>query len=77
MTRKPKAPKPKPTARIEDWRFVRTQEGRHLLGRIVDHPRQGEFRKPLQVTSRIVAVDKKRGTAETRNTLYRLGAPHD
>lgn len=54
--------------RIEDW-FV--TEGDLILGRVYDHPSlpDGEIIR----TSRVVALDRDRGVAVTKNTRYILG----
>lgn len=58
----------KPTADIENWSRV----GDVLIGDISNHPsgESGEGR-----TSKIVRMDEANGICETKNTIYRLGAP--
>lgn len=57
-------------ARLENWMKV----GDSLIGQIREHPRQEDFKKEFQRTSRLVRFDPDSGVAETENTLYTLGA---
>ena len=57
----------KPVARIENW----TECYGCLIGHIISHPRQNEFERPLQMTTKI--VDRGEGWVETENTRYILG----
>lgn len=58
----------KHAARIDKWFKL----GRCLGGIISEHPRQSEFKAPLQQTSPIVRMGKDK--AESLNTVYTLGA---
>lgn len=60
----------KQQARLENWVLF----GDTLIGQIADHPRQEDFKKEFQRTSRLVRFDPENGIAETQNTLYALGA---
>lgn len=68
---------PKASARIENWRVQRYGGARFLVGHIVGHPRQDEFKMAYQATSPIVKMDLAAGWAETLNTIYDLGEPMD
>jgi len=56
---------PKPTAKIR----VKRDYGHRLVGEIMDHPRQSEFKAQYQATSLVVARHPD-GTIETENTIY-------
>ena len=59
----------KPRARLENWFTY----GDSLVGQILDHPRQADFKAPFQRTSALVRFEPENGIAETLNTIYTLG----
>ncbi len=64
----------KPTAEIERWSVM----AGCLMGHIVNHNRQIEFKKDMQLTSPLLHPRRKMkegDTVETENTLYELGKP--
>lgn len=62
--------KPEQTAHLDNWQRVHDI----LVGTVSGHPHipDGEMIR----TSRIRALDTRRGQAITLNTRYTLGAPH-
>jgi hypothetical protein len=73
-------PKQKPSARLENWAVVESENiasyqvlraGSLLVGKVFSHPRIGEG--TFIFTSPIERFDEKTKVAETRNTAYRLG----
>lgn len=63
-----KAQEKKQTATLEEW----FQFGNFLGGKVYDHP---QIKDGTEVrTSKISWIDTDKGQAETRNTLYKLGA---
>ena len=64
----------KRTACIENWMEVPCYGGGTLLiGEIKDHPLEHMFHNKRQMTTRILNINRKDGTAETKNTIYTLG----
>lgn len=73
----------KPVVQIEDW-FVMPHTVNSfqapemaalvkLCGRVFGHPRMPDGK--VVFTSRVSSLDMKTRTAETHNTIYRLGEP--
>jgi len=69
---------------LENWAAVRSahspsfealQPGVHLMGDAIG--RQDSPGRTFIYTTTIVNVDDANGLAETSNTLYRLGQPHE
>ena len=60
-------------ATINDWSIMKVGGDEFLIGSIQQHSRQDDFKKPLQMTSRVHFLDRESGLAQTENTLYRLG----
>jgi hypothetical protein len=68
----------KPLAIIRDWVLVFDDHccAFRLQGRVCIHPRQDEFKSPVQRTSLVVKLDLINDYAETENTRYLLGVPY-
>ncbi len=73
-------PKQKPSARLENWAVVESENiasyqalctGSLLVGKVFSHPTMGEG--TFIFTSPIVRFDEKTNVVETRNTAYQLG----
>jgi hypothetical protein len=62
----------KPTVRIENWRLINFRGKPRLYGDVCGHPRTGH--EKAVVTSHILEIDEGLSKAETRNTIYLLGA---
>lgn len=62
----------KPTAKIENWTVYEGAYGDFLVGTITEHPRQELVGHECH-TSLLVSIDREKGIAETRNTIYTLG----
>jgi len=62
----------KPTVRIENWRLINLRGKPRLYGDVCGHPRTGHEKGV--VTSHILEIDEGLSKAETRNTIYLLGA---
>lgn len=43
-----------------------------LVGKVLDHPRQSEFRAEEQITAALVSINFETKIAITRNTKYEL-----
>jgi hypothetical protein len=73
-------PKQKPSARLENWAVVESENiasyqelraGNLLVGKVFSHPTIAEGK--FIFSSPVVRFDEKTKVAETRNTSYRLG----
>ena len=62
----------KPIVRIENWRVIKLRGKPRLYGDVCGHPRTGDEKSV--VTSHILEIDEGLSKAETRNTIYLLGA---
>lgn len=65
----------KPTAFLDQWLDCDV----YLMGTIMNHPRQHEFKATMQATSKIVnrpdKILSEGDVVETLNTKYVLGSP--
>ena len=62
----------KPTAKIENWTVYEGYLGDFLVGTITEHYRPELVGHECH-TSVLVWLDREKGIAETRNTIYTLG----
>jgi len=58
---------------INNW----SRFGNHLFGEISDHPRQDNFKSPMQITSPITEMNEEEGWCQTLNTRYELGEKNE
>lgn len=66
--------KMKKIAKIDNWEITKhpLYLDYILIGKIVDHENQSNFKSNIQATSPLLNIDLVNKTAETQNTLYIL-----